>query len=119
MCQETGDDWANTVQVRILHVHDLYAADAVYHRVCSANFRTMKPIPAIYENDESSVKKVKVGRPQEKQRADAFLEVTKFLEENEFLFRICMEEILADTEHSAYSYPHMQKEHFGNKIIER
>ena len=32
-----------------------------------------------------------------------------------------MEENLADTEHSAYSYPHMQqrlKEHFGNKIIQ-
>ena len=31
VCRERGDDWANAVQVRILHVHDLHAADAVYH----------------------------------------------------------------------------------------
>ena len=37
LCQERGDDWA-----RILHIHDMHAADAVYHRVCSANFHAMK-----------------------------------------------------------------------------
>ena len=57
VCQERGDDWENAVQARILHVHDLYAADAVYHRVCSANFRTMKQIPAIHEHEDSSSKK--------------------------------------------------------------
>ena len=62
-----GDDWA----------------DAVYHRVCSANFRTMKQIPAIHEHEDSSLKKLKVGRRPEKQRADAFLEVARFLEEND------------------------------------
>ena len=36
----------NDVQARILHVHDLHAADAVYHKACSVNFRTMKQIPA-------------------------------------------------------------------------
>ena len=41
-----GDEWANDVQARILHVHDLHAADAVYHKPCSVNFRTMKQIPA-------------------------------------------------------------------------
>ena len=51
VCQERGDDWENT---RILQVHDLHAADAVYHRVCSANFRTMKQIPAIHEHEDSS-----------------------------------------------------------------
>ena len=127
VCQERGDDWANAVQARILHVHDLHAADAVYHRVCSANSRTMKQIPAIHEQEDSSLKKVKVGRPPEKQRTDAFLEVARFLEENDdeqitiqdLIQR--MEENLANTEHSAYSYPHMQqrlKEHFGNKIIQ-
>ena len=46
VCQERGDEWANDVQARILHVHDLHAADAVYHKACSVNFRTMKQIPA-------------------------------------------------------------------------
>ena len=36
ICQERGDSWANAVQGRLLHVHDLCAADAVYHRACSA-----------------------------------------------------------------------------------
>ena len=78
VCRERGDDWANAVQARILHVHDLHAADAVYHRVCSVNFRTMKQIPAVYEHE---VKKVKLGRPQQEQQVDAFLEVAKFLGE--------------------------------------
>ena len=43
----------------ILHVHDLHAADAVYHRICSANFRTMNQIPAIHEHIHSSLKKVR------------------------------------------------------------
>ena len=51
ICHERGDDWANAVQARILHVHNLDAADAVYHRVCSVNFRTMKQIPVIHNHN--------------------------------------------------------------------
>ena len=107
VCCERGDDWANAVQARILHAHDLHAVDAVYHRVCSVNFRTMKQIPVVHEHEVNPSKKVKLGRPQEKQRTDAFLEVAKFLEENDDeqitihdLIQ-SMEEDLADTEHSA------------------
>ena len=32
VCHERGDEWGNAVQARILHVSDLHAADAVYHR---------------------------------------------------------------------------------------
>ena len=87
----------------------------------------MKQIPAFHEHEDSSSKKIKVGRPPEKQRTDAFLEVATFLKENDDeqitiqdLIQ-CMEENLPNTEYSAYSYPHMQqrlKEHFGNKIIQ-
>ena len=125
VCQKMGDDWGNVVQARITQVHDLPAADAVYHAVCSTNFRTMKQIPA--SHDQSSSKRVKVGRPPEEQRMNAFLEVAKFLEENDdeqisiqdLIQR--MDKNLANTEFSAYSYHHMQeklKEHFGNKIIQ-
>ena len=107
VCCERGDDWANAVQARILHAHDLHAVDAVYHRVCSVNFRTMKQIPVVHEHEVNPSKKVKLGRPQEKQRTDAFLEVAKFLEENDDeqitihdLIQ-SMEEDLADTIHSA------------------
>jgi len=51
----------------------------VYHRVCSINFRTMKPMA--YEREASGSKTVKLDRLQEKQRANTFFEVAKYLEE--------------------------------------
>ena len=83
VCRERGDAWADAVQARMLHVHDLHAADAVYHRVCSANFRTMKEIPAVHEQEVDPSKKAKLGCPHEKERIDAFLEVARFFEEND------------------------------------
>ena len=67
----------------------------------------MKQIPAVHEHE---VKKVKLGQPQQKQQVDAFLEVARFLEENDderitlhdLIQR--MEENLADSKRSAYSY---------------
>ncbi len=45
ICSERADSWSDTVKARILHVHDLHAADAVYHQTCSVNFRTGKQKP--------------------------------------------------------------------------
>ena len=90
-----GDDWA----------------DAVYHRVCSANFRTMKQIPAIHEHEDSSLKKLKVGRRPEKQRADAFLEVARFLEENDDELRMCIIKILFSDYHINI-YPNNHDNHY-------
>ena len=42
---ERKDKWAEVVRARILHVHDLPAADAIYHQACSMNLRTKKQIP--------------------------------------------------------------------------
>ena len=104
LCRERGDAWA--IQARLLHVHDLHAADAVYHKVCSGNFRTMKQKPAVFEHARADpAKKPKVGRPQEKERIDAFLEFARFFEENDdeqitihdLIQR--MEDNLADSEH--------------------
>ena len=33
VCHRRGDAWAETVEARLLHVHDLPAADAIYHVV--------------------------------------------------------------------------------------
>ena len=60
ICHERRDDWANAVQARILYVHNLHAADAVYHRVCSVNFRTMKQVPVIHDYKGNTSKKLKV-----------------------------------------------------------
>ena len=61
ICHERGDDWANAVQARILHVYNLHAADAVYQRVCSDNFHTMKQVPVIHDHKGNTSKKLKVG----------------------------------------------------------
>ncbi len=79
ICHERGDSWGAAVQTRILPVHDLHAVDAVYHHMCSNNFRTNKQIPAAYH----CVKKLKLGRPQLQERTDAFLEAATYLEGND------------------------------------
>ena len=127
ICHERGDDWENAVQARILHAHDLHAADAVYHQVCSVNFRIMKQVPIIHDHEGNTFKKLKLGQPPEKQQVDAFLEVAQFLEENDDEQITIhdpiqhMEENLGESEPSAYSYPYMKQrltEYLGDKIIE-
>ena len=39
---------ADAVQARILHVHDLHTADAVYNKLCSVNVRIMKQQAAFH-----------------------------------------------------------------------
>ena len=118
LCQERADSWSDTVKARILHVHDLHAADAVYHQTCSVTFRTKKQMPMSAEDS----KRPKLGRPQNDTRAEAFLEVARYLEDNDdkqitindLIDR--MNQKLADTTYKAYTYPHMKtklQEHFG------
>ena len=38
ICHDRIDHWPDAVQSRILSVHDLHAADAVYHEVCNVNY---------------------------------------------------------------------------------
>ena len=71
ICQERADSWSDTVKARILHVHDLHAADAVYHQIFSVNFRTKKQMPMSQFIAEDS-KRPKLGRPQNDTRAEAF-----------------------------------------------
>ena len=128
MCHRRGDAWAETVEAKLLHVHDLPAADAIYyHQECSVNFRTDKQIPIVHQASETCLKRAKMGRPQADERTDAFLEVASFLEENDdeqitindLINR--MEHNLANSEHEAYSYLHMKSklhEHFGSRIMQ-
>ena len=74
VCRQCGDSWGATLQAQILPVHDLHAADAVYHHICSNNFRTNKQIPAAYQTETSCAKKLKLGRLELQERTDAFLE---------------------------------------------
>ena len=42
VCRERNDSWAHSVLARISSAHDLHAADAIYHKACDINFRTMR-----------------------------------------------------------------------------
>ena len=71
-CFERKDAWAEVVRARILHVHDLPAADAIYHQACSVNFRTKKQIPMQFASEQPDVKKRKIGRPQDEEKITLF-----------------------------------------------
>ena len=125
VCHERADSWSDTVKARILHVHDLHAADAVYHQTCSVNFRTKKQMP-MAQTTADDLKRPKLGRPQDDRRAEAFLHVAGYLEDNDDEQTTIndlidfMNQKLADTEYEAYSYPHMKmklQELFGERIV--
>ena len=68
-CDERGEDRAEVVRARVLHVHDLPAADAIYHHVCSTNFRKKMEMPQQFlsdMSDQARSKKRKIGSPQDK-----------------------------------------------------
>ena len=127
VCQERADSWSDAVKVRILHVHDLHAADAVYHQTCSVNFRTKKQMPIAQFAADDFFKKPRLGRPPDDKRAKAFFEVASYLEDNDDeqitindLIDL-MNQKLADTDYEAYGYTHMKtklKEHFGERIVQ-
>ena len=50
-CIQRQDEWAAAVKSRILSVHDLPAAEAIYHKVCSRYFRSGNNIPLEYQPD--------------------------------------------------------------------
>lgn len=83
-CQERGhdDDWAETVRGRIEFARDLPAVDALYHRVCSINFRTGKNIPLRYQ-ELRDAKIPRVGRRVDISREEAFLRVMDEFREND------------------------------------
>ena len=66
-CSSQKDIWAEKVCARVLHLHDLHAADTVYHHVCSVNFRTGKCLPQSI-TDESLHKKPRIGRPKKSKK---------------------------------------------------
>ena len=54
---ERRDAWSDAVQAPMMHIHDLPAADAMYHQTCSVNFRTGRQIPKVFLIEELAHKK--------------------------------------------------------------
>ena len=59
--EECNDLWAMEVKGRIAFSNDLHSEDAMYHQVCSANFRTGKGIPQLYDDGPKSKQSAKRG----------------------------------------------------------
>ena len=47
ICSERNDEWSETIRARLMNVHDLPAADAIYHQTCNVNFRTNRQLPQL------------------------------------------------------------------------
>ena len=121
--------WAQKVRGRIGYVKDLYAADAVYHQACSANFRTIKQIPQKYIPSQlRSSKQAKVGRPADEVQAEAFLKVMAYLEANDEeqttihdLIKMMGHLNLEDTDVEPYGFTHIKQlqllNQFGDRIV--
>ena len=66
-CKKRNDIWSNKVLGRIESVNDLHAADAVYHHLCSSNFRTGKDVPQLFVSADETLlpapKRRQVGIP--------------------------------------------------------
>ena len=116
----------NVVKARILHVHDLHAADSIYYQTCSVNFHTKKQIPMAQFATED-FKRPKLGCPQDDKRPEAFLEVASYLEDNDNEqitindLNDLMNQKLANTDYDAYGYTYMKtklQEHFGERIVQ-
>ena len=57
ICEERRDGWAEEVHSRISFSQDLIAAGAIYHRVCSTNFRTGKQVRLSHQTNGSNDKR--------------------------------------------------------------
>ena len=82
-CEQRNDQWALEVKGRIAFVNDLHSEDAVYHQVCSANFRTGKGVPQMYHRSTQSEPSSKRGRPSDVNREVAFMFVANYLKDND------------------------------------
>ncbi|KAL8591937.1 hypothetical protein ACOMHN_039990 [Nucella lapillus] len=121
----TGDDkWAEAVLARIKSVNDLPAADALYHKQCSVNFRTTRGIPQAYQPSSETAKATK-GRPADERRTEALKKVVEYFKEFDdeqiTLTDLCtkMKDYL-DSDTQAYTEKHMRQKlesHFGDEIM--
>ena len=86
-CDERGDDdsWADNVRHRIIHAIDLPAADALYHQVCSVNFRYKNlSIPLRYQTVDGIEHSLsKPGRRSNISREEAFFKVVDDLRQDD------------------------------------
>lgn len=118
-----NDQWAEEVRTRLELVHDLPAADAVYHQPCSVNFRTLKQIPTSLQKENNKSEIRTPGRPTNDNQEQGFQKVIQYLKENDNE-QVTIADLVKHMEtHSgkdAYTIVHMKRKllkHFGSSII--
>ena len=120
-----GDVCGSTVLARVNAVIDLPAEEAIYHQLCSANFRTSRDVPQRYTNEDIPKKRKSSGRPVDEARQLAFHRVLDWFENSELeiisIKMLClkMQEYLDDCK-DAYSFKHMKsklEEHYKDEIV--
>ena len=72
-CNERHDDWSKEVCIRLNACIDLVAAEALYHKSCHSRFLLNKT--RSNENVKASV-----GRPQNQDKSDVFLELCNWID---------------------------------------
>ena len=81
-CDNPSDDWATTLKGRIGYFCvNLHAADCLYYRSCSINFRTDRDVPQQYRSCPPR-KRRKSGLPRNQDQVQAVLEMCFYLEAN-------------------------------------
>ena len=125
-CESRADSWAQKVKAKIEFVQDCVASDMVYHGVCYTNFHSGLEVPKVFLGEEPLKKKVRLGRPEDKLRLDAFSQVTQYLDSLDAVqvtirdLVEVMETFLKDSECQAYSPTFMKSkfiEHYGDEIV--
>lgn len=121
VCSQRCDEWADIVRSRLEFVSDLPAADAVYHQNCSLCFRSRKRPPQFTQSHQGN-KQVKLGRPKDERKAEAFEKVATYLVQNENE-QITVNDLIIKMKEftdDAYSHPTMKQElqnYFGEQLI--
>ena len=87
-CERYHNEWVNTANPHLPFVSDLPATDVVYHKQCSVNFNPGKRMPHTFacrqSDDPSAAKYQRVsGRPKDEVKSAFFLQVTRYLEQND------------------------------------
>ena len=125
-CKTRVDPWSESVQMRLLSVHDLKAAGAIYHRFCLQRFYSNRSCPTKSCPQEDFSKRFKIGKNVEEETAIAFNKVVEYLENNKDTQATVSELVemmngfLGDTASRAYSNVYMKtklKEHFKEEIV--
>ena len=81
--ERNHDDWATEVIGRFGLINDLRAEDAIHHKTCNSNFRTLKGKPTSKPFGIKNPTHPERGRPSSATQEGVFNEVVKYLQEND------------------------------------